>query len=94
MPSSLFTPCSLLSCSTEVVIKVQVYENGDLSPLPQAAVEVYGNQTSLASGATNHEGVSMLPISYRLGTRVLVTASKHGFVTNSVPWRVNKLPRE
>ncbi|XP_017541740.2 protein FAM171A2 isoform X1 [Pygocentrus nattereri] len=76
----------------EVLIKVQVFDNSDLSPLKEAAVQVYGNQSTLASGLAGEDGIVKVTFMYRPGTWVIVTASKYGFVTNSAPWHASRIP--
>ncbi|XP_016135173.1 protein FAM171A2 isoform X2 [Sinocyclocheilus grahami] len=77
----------------EVLIKVQVFDNSDLSPLKESTVQVCGNRTVLASSLAGGDGIVTLTFLYRPGTWVIVTASKHGFVTNSAPWHANRIPR-
>ncbi|KAL0992723.1 hypothetical protein UPYG_G00097460 [Umbra pygmaea] len=76
----------------EVLIRVQVFDNSDLSPLAEAAVEVFGNQSTLASSKAGDDGVVSVTFLYRPGTWVIVTASKQGFVTNSAPWHAGRIP--
>ncbi|CAG03025.1 unnamed protein product, partial [Tetraodon nigroviridis] len=77
----------------EVQIKVQVFDNSDLSPLADAQVEVHGNQSAiLASGRADGDGVVRVGFPYRTGTSVIITASKRNYVTNSVPWHSSRIP--
>lgn len=76
----------------EVQIKVQVFDNSDLSALADAVVEVHGNQTILASGKAGSDGVLRVSFMYRAGTWVIITASKLDYVTNSVPWHSSRIP--
>ncbi|XP_043911178.1 protein FAM171A2 [Protopterus annectens] len=80
------------SSAQEVLIKVQVFDNSNLSPLGNTTVHVYGRRIPLASGTTGSDGGVTLRFQYRPGTWIIVTAVKHGFVTNSAPWHVNRLP--
>ncbi|XP_078135721.1 protein FAM171A2 isoform X1 [Sander vitreus] len=76
----------------EVQIKVQVFDNSDLSPLVDAQVEVHSNQTILASSRAGSDGVLRVSFLYRPGTWVIITASKQDYVTNSVPWHSSRIP--
>lgn len=84
----------LLLFLAEVQIKVQVFDNSDLSPLASAQVEVHGNQTVLASSRAGGDGVLRVSFLYRTGTWVVITASKQDYVTNSVPWHSSRIPCE
>uniref|UniRef100_A0A3Q3W6R9 Uncharacterized protein n=1 Tax=Mola mola TaxID=94237 RepID=A0A3Q3W6R9_MOLML len=87
------SPELTLSAPAEVQIKVQVFDNSDLSPLADAQVEVHGNQSaSLASSRAGSDGVLRVSFLYRTGTWVVITASKPDYVTNSVPWHSGRIP--
>lgn len=77
---------------TDVLIKVQIFDNSDLSPLKETTVQVHGNQSIVASGLTGEDGIVTVTFLYHPGTWVIVSASKHGFVTNSAPWHANRIP--
>lgn len=81
-------------CFTEVQIKVQIFDSSDLSPLADAEVQVHGNQTILASSRAGSDGVLRVSFQYRVGTWVIITASKQDYITNSVPWHSSRIPRK
>lgn len=91
---SVLTDRMCLRFLAEVQIRVQVFDNGDLSPLANAQVVVHGNQTVLASSRAGTDGVLRVTFPYRLATWIIISASKQDYVTNSVPWHSGRVPRK
>ncbi|XP_077595364.1 protein FAM171A2 isoform X2 [Stigmatopora nigra] len=76
----------------EVQIRVRVLDNSDLSPLADALVEVHGNRSLVAGGRAGADGSAGLEFRYRAGTRVIISAAKDNYVTNSLPWHSPRAP--
>nr|XP_061807844.1 protein FAM171A2-like [Nerophis lumbriciformis] len=89
--------CALLEAKSvhehfDVQIKVQVLDNSDLSPLADALVEVHGNRSVLASARAGADGAARLDFRYRAATRVIISAAKDNYITNSLPWHSGRAP--
>ncbi|KAG7335560.1 hypothetical protein KOW79_000253 [Hemibagrus wyckioides] len=76
----------------EVQVRVKVFDSGNLSPLSDAAIVVHGNRSVLASGQGASDDGAVVNFQYRMGTWVIITASRKDYVTSSVPWHANKVP--
>lgn len=79
---------------SEVQVRVKVFDSGNLSPLSDATVVVHGNRSVLASSQGAGDDAALVGFQYRMGTWVIITASRKDYVTSSVPWHASKVPCE
>lgn len=61
-------------------------------PIGDALIEIFNNQVSIASGTSGTDGVAFIKFQYKLGSQLVVTATKHGYVPNSAPWKPIRFP--
>ncbi|XP_007460943.1 PREDICTED: protein FAM171A1 isoform X2 [Lipotes vexillifer] len=76
----------------EVTLKVHISDASTHQPVPDALIEIFTNQVSIASGTSGTDGVAFLKFQYKLGSQLIVTATKHAYVPNSAPWKPIRLP--
>lgn len=76
----------------EVTVKVHLSDANTRQPLGGATIELFSNHTSVAVETSAAEGSAYLRFPYRLGTLLVVTATKQGYVPRSAPWTPAKLP--
>ncbi|XP_071455970.1 protein FAM171A1 isoform X2 [Marmota flaviventris] len=76
----------------EVTLKVHVSDASTHQPIADALIEIFANQVSIASGTSGTDGVAFVKFQYKLGSQLIVTATKHAYVPNSAPWKPIRLP--
>lgn len=80
------------SDAKEVALKVHLSDGSTHQPLSGVTVEIFTNHTPVASDTSGADGNAFIRFPYRLGDLLVVTATKRGYVPNSVPWQPNRLP--
>ncbi|XP_054478404.1 protein FAM171A1 [Anoplopoma fimbria] len=76
----------------EVTLKVHLSDASTHQPLGGATIQLFANHTSVTTETSSPDGNTYLHFPYRLGTPLVVTATRQGYVPNSVPWTPSRLP--
>ncbi|KAJ8004959.1 hypothetical protein DPEC_G00141690 [Dallia pectoralis] len=76
----------------EVTLKVHLSDASTHQPLAGATVALFANHTPIITEVSAADGNTYLRFPYRLGTLLVVTATRQGYVPNSAPWRPARLP--
>ncbi|KAI7806244.1 protein FAM171A1 isoform X1 [Triplophysa rosa] len=80
------------SDAKEVALKVHLSDASTHQPLSGVTVEIFTNHTPVASDTSGADGNTFIRFPYRLGDLFVVTATKRGYVPNSIPWQPDRLP--
>ncbi|KAM4828894.1 protein FAM171A1 [Thomomys bottae] len=76
----------------EVTLKVHISDASTHQPIADALIEIFANQVSIASGTAGTDGTAFIKFQYKLGSQLIVTATKHAYVPKSAPWKPLRLP--
>lgn len=80
------------TATQEVTLKVHLSDASTQQPMGGATIQLFANQTPVATETSSADGNAYLHFPYRLGMPLVVTATKQGYVPNSVPWTPSRLP--
>ncbi|XP_029306743.1 LOW QUALITY PROTEIN: protein FAM171A1 [Cottoperca gobio] len=80
------------TATEEVTLKVHLSDASTHQPLGGATIQLFTNHTAVTTETSSTDGNTYLRFPYRLGTPLVVTATKQGYVPNSVPWSPSRLP--